>query len=193
MPRGNTPAQAVRRYLAPFNAAMRCVHQGTLVAARERDYAAGQESAILLNEGDPLRLATAVPPAVYLSLGQRFRVVRDDAILPPDGPHRVHTLEYWYQFSLDDERELFAFHWTPETTVAGQRSYPHLHIGTAVLATDPPILPGQLHKRHIPTGRVTVESIVRFAIEELGVTPRIDTWREVLEAGQRQFDQYRRP
>jgi len=193
VPRDNTPAQAVRRYLAPFNQAMRCIHHGTLIAALERDYAAGQESSILLNDGDPLRLRAATPPAVYLSLGQRFEIVRDDALPAPEGPHRVHTREYWYQFSLEDDRELFAFHWTPKTTDARQRRYPHLHVGSPLLAAEPPILPGQLHKLHLPTGRVSVESIVRFAIEELGVTPLIESWRDVLDVGQRQFDQHRRP
>jgi hypothetical protein len=190
VPRQNTPRHAVTRYLTPFNEALRCIAQGTLVAALERSYVVGQESSILLNHGDPLRLRTASPPAVYLSLGQRFVVVQDEAI--EDGPFRVHTLEYWYQFSLTDGVELLTFHWTPETANRQERRYPHLHIGSGLLATPTPILPGVLHKRHIPTGRVSIESIVRFAIEELGVESLIPNWSDVLDQGQAQFDHYRR-
>lgn len=190
MPRANTPATAVRRHLAPFNAAIRCIEHGTLVASRERDYVAGKESSILLNNGDSLPLRTALPP-LYFSLGQRFEIVRDDDI--EDGPYRVHTREYWYRFELDDDVELLAFHWTPEAQDDRQRRYPHLHIGSSVLKPDTPILPGELHKRHIPTGRVSVESVIRFAIEELGVHPLIQDWRDVLDQGQAQFDGYRRP
>lgn len=191
MPRRNTPAQAVRRYLAPFNNAIGCIEHGTLVAARDRDYVEGKESAIALYDGDPLRLRTASPPVVHLSFSQRFKIVQDDAI--EDGPYRVHTQEYWYQFELDDGVELLAFHWTPETGDARQKRYPHLHVGAALLLPDTPILPGQLHKRHIPTGRVSVESVVRFAIEELGVQPIVSDWSDVLDQGQAQFDAFRRP
>jgi len=170
---------------------MRCIAQGTLIASLERNYAVGQESSVLLNNGDPLRLRTTPPPAVYLSLGQRFEIVRDDAVT--DGPYRVHTREYWYQFSLEDGRELFAFHWTPDAADSRQRRYPHLHVGVALLLPETPILSGVLHKRHIPTGRISIENIVRFAIEELGAEPLIDTWHDVLDQGQQQFNSYRRP
>jgi hypothetical protein len=169
---------------------MHCIEHGTLVASRERDYAEDKESSILLNEGDPLRLRTASSPAVYLSFGQRFVVVRDETI--EDGPFRIHTREYWYRFELDDDVELLAFHWTPETQNSQEKRYPHLHVGAALLVETTPILPGVLHKRHIPTGRVSIESIIRFAIEELGVLPLIPNWSDVLEQGQRQFDRYRR-
>lgn len=169
---------------------MRCIAHGTLIASLERDYAVDRESSILLNNGDPLRLRTVAPPAIQLSFGQRFEIVRGESI--PDGPYRVHTREYWYQFSLEDDRELFAFHWTPDTTDPRQRRHPHLHVGAALLLPESPIFPGALNKRHIPTGRVSIESIVRFAIEELGVEPLIETWRDVLDRGEQQFNAYRR-
>ncbi len=96
-------------------------------------------------------------------------------------------------FELEDEAELLAFNWTPETQNSQEKRYPHLHIGVALLTADTPILAGVLHKRHVPTGRVSIESIVRFAIEELGTQPLIPNWNDVLDQGQRRFDRYRRP
>lgn len=191
MPRRNTPAQAVRRYLEPFNTAMHCIEHGTLITSYERVYAVGSEYALVLNSGDPLPLRTLSSPAILLSVAQRFEIVRDDAV--EDGPFRVHTRAYWYRFELEDEAELLAFHWTPETQNSQEKRYPHLHIGAALLTADTPLLPGVLHKRHVPTGRVSIESIVRFAIEELGTQPLVPNWNDVLDQGQRRFDRYRRP
>jgi hypothetical protein len=131
---------------------------------------------------------------ISLSAGQRFRIVEDDTI--EDGPYRVHTVEYWYLFSLEDGRDILAYHWTPELSdrqrESGQRAYPHIHIGPALLASDSPIFPTTLHKKHVPSGRVSIESVVRFAIEELGVSPILPNWDDILTRNQSQFDQYRR-
>ena len=42
-------------------------------------------------------------------------------------------------------------------------------------------------KFHTPTGWVTIESIVRFAITDLKVPPRVSNWRQVLNDGERLF------
>jgi hypothetical protein len=38
-----------------------------------------------------------------------------------------------------------------------------------------------LDDRHIATGRVTLEALVRMLVEEFGVAPRRGDWREVLD------------
>jgi hypothetical protein len=39
----------------------------------------------------------------------------------------------------------------------------------------------ELHKLHPPTGYVTLSSVVRFLIEDLGVLPRRPNWQAVLD------------
>lgn len=188
MPKADTPAVVARRYLAPITDAIRCIAHGTLIANRERVYEIDEDYSIVLNNGDPLRLRSS--PVIHLAAGQRFRVIRDGA--DSQEPYRIRTVEHWYQFLLDDEVELLAYHWTPEASASGQTTYPHLHIGAAMLSATAPVFPGTFHKKHLPTGRVAIESVVRFAIEELGVAPLRRNWRAILERGQRAFDDGRR-
>lgn len=187
MPRNN-PRQAVDRYLEPFRAALGCIAHGTLVTTDERHYVVDRVYSLVVNETDPLALRTN--PYIALSAGQWFRVVQDDAI--GYGPFRVHTVGYFYAFSTDAEQEVLNFQWTPEATQPGQKRFPHVHVGRGLLGGNAQLFPETFHKKHIPTGRVSFESIIRFAIEELDVPPLRDDWSTVLERGQAEFDRYRR-
>ncbi len=86
------------------------------------------------------------------------------------------TVGYYYQFLGEDSAELIRFEWHPERGTAG---YPHLHIhGRSAdrIITD---------RTHIPSGRVSLASVVRFAIEELGVRPLRPDWATVLAKEER--------
>lgn len=69
-----------------------------------------------------------------------------------------------------------------------QERHPHLHIGAAMLSPRTPMFPGAFHKKHVPTDRVSIERVVRFAIEELDVPPLRRNWSDILDRGQRRFD-----
>jgi len=79
------------------------------------------------------------------------------------GPWKVSTLAYYH--SLEDEagREFVAYQWHPEQ---GSIDLPHLHIGTGVGASL-----GSVHKYHFPTGRVSLEDVLRLAIRVFQVEP----------------------
>lgn len=183
MPRKNTPNEAFERHVTPFRDAIRCIAHGTLITSHERIHRLNEVYPLVLNNSDPLQLRSS--PPLSLSAGQRFRIVHDDVI--EDGPYRVQLVEYWYLLSTDDDREILAFHWTPEATDRRQKTYPHIHIGTALLKDSSNFLT-TFHKKHVPTGHVSIESIVRFAIEELGVVPLRPDWSAILDRGQRRFD-----
>jgi hypothetical protein len=90
-----------------------------------------------------------------------------------------HSTGYWYHVQQKDGPEIVAFHWHPGT-VHGPISYPHLHIGQPTSPID--IGSG----RHVPTGRVSIEAVVRFLIKELHVRPLRSDWESVIadnEAG----------
>jgi hypothetical protein len=83
------------------------------------------------------------------------------------------TIAGWVYDVLDrNGRPILAFHWHPLDS--GRVTWPHLHAYGAHDSVD-------MHKLHPPTGHVTLSSVVRFLIEDLGVLPRQPSWPAVLE------------
>lgn len=91
---------------------------------------------------------------------------------------RVSTTGYLYTLeartAVGEFREILAFHWDQR---GGQMViHPHLHIRSFA---------GQLrfglNKAHIPTGQITLASVVRFLIEDMGAVPRRSDWEPVLD------------
>jgi hypothetical protein len=85
----------------------------------------------------------------------------------------VSTVAYVYRLDDDAGRELIAWHWH-----AGSRvSYPHAHMtGLAVSS-----------RAHLPTGRVSIESVLRLLLDDLGVPARRPDYAEVLAEAERLF------
>lgn len=107
---------------------------------------------------------------------QRVKIVEDYGEL---GTWRVTTLSYMYAIERHkDRQEIVSFHWDGHDA---ENPVPHIHLGFAALegAKSSPIGP----KNHIPGGRVLVEDIVKFLIDEMGVRPmkkRQSDWRSIL-------------
>ncbi len=92
----------------------------------------------------------------------------------------VRSAAYFYQLHQQDGTEVIAFHWHPGRL--GRVPFAHLHVESR-------IGPGLIErKRHVPSGRVPFEAVVRFAIEELGVSPLRGDWQRVLHSGVAAFD-----
>jgi hypothetical protein len=130
----------------------------------------------LAMSADPLRLRCSGQPGishVSLIVGHQFRVVPDE-----DSGWHVSTSQYEYYIQDDDERELIAWHWHPESTI----TYPHLHVPAGPIH----------HKTHVPTGRVSIEAVIRLLITEYGVPPIRDDWAAVLEDAEANFIRHRR-
>ncbi len=100
------------------------------------------------------------------------------------GPWKVTVAAYDYVFSDVTGRELVAYHWHPGG--ASHVDSPHLHLGVAT-----GISHAGLREAHLPTGRVSLESIVRLAIEAFGVRPLRADWRRVLDQGEAAFNRRR--
>lgn len=183
---GKTPAEAYRRYRDPLETALGCITPGRLSVPPTSRFEVGRLYAVALNDGVPVMLKGV--KGLTFSAGQTFRIVpaSDDR-----SPFNVQTVEYAYVFEIttvDARHEILAFHWTPEEQGKGYRTYPHLHIGSAMIAPSAPLLPRRFNKLHIPTSRVALESVVRFAIEEIGVTPRAKDWSRILDRTQEAFE-----
>jgi hypothetical protein len=114
--------------------------------------------------GVPLRGANDVA----LSIMHWFRIVASGA---SRRSWDTSTVGYSYELLGAGGRELFAFHWHPDSR--SPITFPHVHVNAQIAEFD-------LSKMHIPTGVLTLPEIVRFAIEELGVEPLRDDWRAAL-------------
>lgn len=92
------------------------------------------------------------------------------------------SVSYAYQLRVRGGGELVRFEWHP---FGHQISFAHLHIhGQAG--------PVRIDaKKHVPTGRVSLEAVVRFAITELGVRALRRDWQQVLERGEQAFNDRR--
>jgi len=172
-----------------MQAAVGCITHSRFVGRLPRQPQINTTYALPLNDGDPVSLGSAL--GLVFSAGQWFGIIEVNAV--ERGQYLAKTIQYWYELATTDGSKLFTWHWTPETTEPGQRRYPHLHVGSGLIDSNGPFLPDTLHKRHIPTGRVSIEAVVRFAIEELGSEPVRDDWDKVLEVGHALFNRSRRP
>jgi hypothetical protein len=88
------------------------------------------------------------------------------------GPWKVSTLAYYHSLGDEAGREIVAYQWHPEQVSI---DFPQLHIGTGVGASL-----GSVHKYHFPTGRGSLEDVLRLAIREFQVEPVRADWEEVL-------------
>lgn len=159
-----TPADAYQRYHDNLCKSIRCltnvhvVNNKHAVPGSEIDFAFSGGSVEL--KGSPFSFF----------LLQRVKVIQ-----PPEleGAWKVKTLAYEYAIELTSPtREIIAFHWDSASDIG-----PHIHIGLTGKAQH------ITNKHHIPSGRILLEDVVRFLIDELGVPPnktQVSTYRTIL-------------
>ncbi len=173
----DTPARAFNRYAEPLKAVLRCVTDASIINSAHPTADTGLKFAFFTN---PARLAGS-PYALFLV--QYIRIIPD-----PDqaGCWRVKTLSYEYNIEVWESRqEVICFHWNGQDL---KNPHPHIHIGWATSSNGTHLGP----KSHIPSGRISVEDVVRFAVDELGVQPSgpfKTRWRHVVDASRKTFEQ----
>lgn len=90
------------------------------------------------------------------------------------GPYKVSTRGYMHAVQTIDGGEVIAFHWHPNGHSHVKDT--HMHVGSTQLIPD-----GVLSKKHhIPAPRMSVEGVLRFCIEQIGVEPLRDDWASTL-------------
>lgn len=100
-----------------------------------------------------------------------WRLIEDDR--DGYGPYRVTATRYDYSLTTAEGAELWALHWHPDGK--SDVTYPHAHIGDRVLDSEATLT----SKAHLPTGRMTFESAVRWVIE-FGGAPAVNDWEDRL-------------
>lgn len=102
-----------------------------------------------------------------LGTAQQFRIFDHDNF-------RISTVRYIYVISGNSPNErIIDWHYHRRQNDSFEA---HLHIRDDSRTTGHPLV-----DRHIPTGLVPLEDVVRFAIDELNIQPRDPDWRIVLD------------
>ncbi len=148
--------------MRPFRQALACLTDAYLADERP----ANRRAALLFPAANAnrgyIRLASQHPQLRGIGFLE-FRFIHGYTLAQHDEGWDAHTTSYAYEFQHPDGREIVAYHYEPGPN--SRVKTPHCHVRGL---TGP--LP--LSKAHFPTGRISIEEIIRFAITELGVPPR---------------------
>jgi len=87
------------------------------------------------------------------------------------GESAMTTLRYDYEIFRPTQptNSIFGWHWHPESR-RSKVSYPHLHVRSA----------SEFPTKHLPTGRVSIEDVILFTFDELGVQPTNGDSRRII-------------
>lgn len=155
---------AVSAFVDALQQALSCVTPSVLYHSHET----GARQALTLAD-DPVRLASTRGPRLRLSVIHQYEAVRHDRIW------RISSRAYYYRVDDQDGVEQLSWHWHPAATF----KRPHLHV--AVLD----------RRRHLPTGRVSLEAVLRLLLTEFDVRPRRPDWDGVLAVREEAFERSR--
>jgi hypothetical protein len=163
-----TPAEAYRHDVDPVQRALNNITVGRLfLAHRQSGLVANAPLNVSMNGGAPSPLQRPGSSPLFVKLD--FRVVIEPLIIEQNR-FQCRQIAYWYAILDGSGEEIVAYHWTPDVN-SPERPFPHLHVGIGMLG-ERSLFVRDVHKLHIPTSLIAVQQIVRFAIQELGVSVR---------------------
>lgn len=134
-----------------------------------------------LRTKEPIKLRTNQGD-LYFLLEQSFSIIPHPRFA---GDWKVHTEGYIYKLCglRDLTRPLIEWHWHPDKEQRG-RAERHIHFhGTSQTGSD-------LSSLHVPSERVSLESILNFLIRDLGVEAK-PGWEGELQETEQRFKKYR--
>ena len=148
---GRDEKEAWRAFKEPIQRVIGCVDQ--TVRLHEKQFK------------DGIRLLATTVDGIPFGDGLVFRFSLQLEPLSDDGVWRMSTRRY--DFTIWTKTRVptmvFGWHWHPASKQS-KVVYPHLHVPSALS-----------HKsKHIPTGRLSLEDIVMFGFDELGVIPTVE-------------------
>ncbi len=167
--------RAARQFQEPLNGLLaRTITQTHLTVFSAAE--SGLVSVAFRQSGGPSEALLITNPQrtrIRLSIGQVCEGVEQ-----PNGRVRLRTIKYRYAITPDGNREpLFRWEYAKRPPDGHRECRHHLHqdINSAALG-------GSTLRLHIPTGYTFIEDIIRFCINDLGVSPISPShnWHETL-------------
>lgn len=188
---GRTLSEAVQNYITPLAEALLCITQQRLSRPPSHGLRLNTLYEANLADMDPVDLVGETP--LKFSAGQNYEIVELDRG-DPRGRYKITTRAYFYEITTADDRQILSFHWQPEAKPArtGDQvvTLPHMHVGAGITERQTAIRPGDFHKAHTPTGRVSLEAVIWLLIDQLGVMPLNPKWRDVITRTEAKFTQW---
>lgn len=165
---GRTEPEAAQNFHEALQTAVSCITD-SIISIRGGYHVSVRPHRLTLGPDEFVRLGGE--GRLSLSVILFYRIIESS---DPGAQWRIITTTYFYTFADDASQEVIAYHWHPNGR--GFVNYPHLHMeaGAQVGRSD-------IASAHLPTGWVTLNDVIRLAITELGVTPRREDWRDVLD------------
>jgi len=180
---GNSPQEAVEAFLLPLQRAIGCLGQNKITLSPGGRGQLGRTHAWTLN-GDH---GVTRKGGWHFEAQMYYEIITDER--PGYGPYRVTTRAYRYRIARSAV-DIARIHWHPKGKSDEKR--PHLHLALNIdpgkwRPGDP--MPDTI-KEHLPSGRMTLEDAVGWAIS-LGMPTVRDDWATVLAECQAPHLQYR--
>ncbi|WP_300604591.1 hypothetical protein [Trebonia sp.] len=167
-------------FLEPIGDTVACIAKAKINLSPNGRAMVGKIHALTLNDDQPITLKCR--PVLLFKVRMQYEIVRTEHE-PERGPWRVSTRGYMYELQTASGELVWSYHWHPTSRVGG----PHAHLGRTQLAPDAVLS----YKAHHPTGRISLESVIRACIAEYGVTPVKDDWEEILARREADFEAHR--
>jgi hypothetical protein len=168
-----TPKEAVERYAEPIRTTLTCITDA-IVSYRGGVYPGKIHSLSFLNSSSIGRLFGT---DLSLFFSQRYSLQQSS-----ENEWKIKTEGYWYTVKDEEDKEILAYHWHP---VDQPYKEPHLHL--KMLAPSR----GEFARAHVPTGRISIETLALFLIRDLYVKPHGTDWQAVIQRNHDLFEQSR--
>ncbi|GLW32307.1 hypothetical protein [Actinoplanes regularis] len=175
---GKNPSEAFYNFHRPLQQNITCLSRDdVLVASPGGRHELGKTHGLSL-AGGPMLLTGE---GLQLDVGLQYELIKTGET--GKNAYRVTTRAYAYTLLDEDNKPLYGWHWHP----FGKSSFfaPHTHpFGMGAHS----ILP---HRAHMPSGRVSLESVVRCCIDQLGADAARDDWDKLLTLNEGKFELHR--
>jgi hypothetical protein len=169
---------AFDKFLEPLRQATQCVTRDILIADGWKPFE--QPHTVSFPRGDAVDLRR--DPRLRLEVTHSYRLVPDAG---SHGKPRVKTIGYGYEIRDAEDRPVLRYDYHPQSR--SRITWPHLHLWRAATT------PIDFRKCHMPTGRVSLEAVIRFLIIDLDIetTASRDDCLALLEKLEEDFDNKR--
>ncbi len=109
---------------------------------------------------------------------------------PHEGGHRLKVEQASYQYQLDEAGYNWVFRYDYRREPMDEHPATHLQVRGRLLE-NVTMHHGLLERVHFPTGRVSIEAVIRLLMEQFGMPPNYppEMWRAILSESERSFEE----